>query len=167
MVIKNKDGTIFELNKVNPLMKEQDRWQNDWFVHYVSSEEIVIKDPKRVIPEILSEEIVPVVVGGGIVNPTEILYCLPLITRIEEDPIYNQSKQINSWGEKFSFEAVTIDYTGLTAVFLARVPEKHIAVGSIIYVFKERQWWKVNGTEELEDGVKIYCVPSELKPSFI
>ncbi len=154
-------------------MKEQDHWENDdkdWKVHYVDNqEEVVVQDPKKQIPEGLPDNApVPAIVGVGVVQQTELLYCLPLTYTVEEDPLYGQKKRIPAWGDKFKFEAIRTDYTGLTAVFFARLPPDYRAKlerGSIILVYKERQWWKINGTEDTEDGVTIYCIPSELKPS--
>jgi len=170
MPIKNKDGTLFKLQGINPLMKEQDHWEGneDWKIHHVEAEEVVIQDPKRMTPEGLPEDApLPAIVGVGVIPQTELLYCLPLVVHEEEDPLYGQKKLISAWGEKFNFEAIRIDYTGLTATFFARVPQDKVTRGSIILVFRERQWWKVNGTEQSKDGINIYCIPSELKPSMI
>lgn len=171
MPIKNKDGSIFKLQGVNPLMKEQDHWDGEWQVHYVESEKVVVQDPQRTIHENMFEDkMIPAIAGVGIINQTEILYCLPLIIHTEVDPLYGQVQKTSSWGDKFNFEAIRIDCTGLTALFFARLPPEaasKVTVGSVIYVFKERQWWKVNGTEPSQDGINIYCMPSEIKPSFV
>jgi hypothetical protein len=169
MPIRNKDGNLFKLQGVNPLMSEQDRWDKEtWIIHYVEPEKITVRGSKKISPETPEIETEPLPTTEP--QQTEILYCLPLIVRVEEDPLYGQNKQIASWGDKFSFEAIRIEYTGLTAMFFTRLPPgavSQLARGSIIYVFKERQWWKINGIEESGDGLKIYCVPSELKPSFV
>lgn len=167
MSIKNKDGSLFKLQKVNPLMKNQDHWKDEWKVHYVETDPISVQDPKRIISDQISQDTpVPAIIGVGIVSQTEILYCLPLVIKIVEDELYNQKKKYTSWGDQFSFEAIKVDYTGITAVFFAKIPNK-LERGSIIYVYKERQWWKINGIESVEDGINIYCIPSDQKPSFI
>lgn len=154
-------------------MKDQDHWENDddWKVHYVEPEEVIIQDPKRMAPEgYVEDEPLPAIVGVGVISNKEVLHCLPSILVVEEDPIYGQKTQKPGWGDKFSFEAIRLEYTGLTCVFFARMPQEYmekLSRGSIILVFRERQWWKINGTELSEDGVKIYCVPSEVKPSFV
>ncbi len=148
-------------------MQEQDHWKEGWTVHYVEPEQVIVKDPQREIPEGLPDNIqVTSIVGVGFVHQTEILYCKPLIITIDEDPVYGTKKKVTSWGDQFNFEAIRIDYTGLTATFFARLPNVTIEPGSIILHFKERQWWKVNGVQPAEDGINIYCMPSELKPSF-
>lgn len=168
MAIRNKDGSLFKLQGINPLMKDQDHWKDEWTVHYVEAEEVFVQDSQRIIPEGTPDDApVPAIIGVGIIHQTEILYCLPLFIRTEEDPLYGQKRRVNEWGEKFSFEAITVDCNGLTAIFFARMPKDKVPAGSIIYVFKERNWWKVNGVENYEDGIHIYCMPSEMKPSFL
>lgn len=172
MTIKKKDGTPYKLKGINPLMKDQDHWDNtEWKVHYVEPEEIIIKDPKRIAPEgFMEEDPLPAIVGVGVISNKEIIYCLPSILITEEDPVYGQKIQKPGWGDKFSFEAIRLEYTGFTITFFARMPQEYMDKlnrGSIILVFKQREWWKVNETELFEDGIKIYCVPSELKPSFV
>jgi hypothetical protein len=169
MPIYNKDGSVYRIQGVNPLMKEQDHWSKEekWEVHYPQTEEIVLTDPTReslVVDEVSD---VPTMVGVGVLPQTDILYCLPLVQSVDEDPLYGQQKVVTGWGDKFTFEAVQVGATGLTAVFFAKVPEEKVAPGSIIYVYKERQWWKVNGIEKLEEGINIHCMPSENKPSFV
>lgn len=170
MPIKNKDGSTYVIRGVNPLMIDQDHWSEGWKVHYVETEVIILPDPKRkVYEEMFDVTQIPAIVGVGLVSQTEILYCLPIVTTIEEDPVYGQKKKITTWGDKFNFEAIRVDYTGVTASFFAKLPDdvvEKMMTGSIIYVFKERQWWKINGIEHFQDGINIYCLPSELKPSF-
>lgn len=173
MPIKNKDGTPYRIQGINPLMKGQDRWENEegWKVHYVEPEVIIIKDPKRMAPEgYMEEEPLPAIIGVGVISNKEIIYCLPLVMNVEEDPLYGQKSYVSSWGDKFSFEAIKIEYNGMSISFFARMPEEYmdkLTRGSIILVFRERQWWKIEETERSEDGIKIYCVPTELKPSFV
>ncbi len=186
MPIRNKDGTLFKLQGINPLMKDQDHWENDeegWQIHYVESEEDVVvrKEPSREAQRPLPQPPNPIPAP----KPKEpepqrradysgydrlLLYCLPVTFTSEDvDPLYGQKKRIPIWGDKFNFEAVCIDSNGLTAVFFATLPDDvagKLERGSILYVFKERQWWKINGTQREGDGVKIYCMPSPLKPSF-
>jgi hypothetical protein len=163
MPIYNKDGSVFKLQGVNPLMKEQDHWDEKWEVHNPQTEDvIVLPDPKR-----NPASNAPIMVGVGTLPQTDILYCLPLIQITEEDPLYGQQSIKTDWGEKFSFEAIQISATGLTASFYATLSADRVPQGSIIYVYKERQWWKVNGVEAAEGGVNIHCMPTDLKPSFV
>jgi hypothetical protein len=171
MVIKNNDGTVFKLQGINPLMKGQDRWEKSaWTVSYLPNE-IILKDPKRITPEgYLEEDAVPAI-SGVVVPQTEVIYCKPLFNKIEEDPVYGTKKILPMWGDKYSFEAIKTACNGITAIFFTRLPSDNISKlgrGSILYVFKEREWWKVQNTEPSEgDGFNIHCVLSDLKPSFV
>lgn len=170
MPIRNKDGTLYTLRGVNPLMKDQEHGDG-WKVHYVETDPVVIDDPKMAIPDYVPEDApVAAIVGVGVIADTEVLYCLPLITRIEEDVLYGQKKKIASWGEKFTFEAVKVNYSGLTVTFYAKLPSEvsdRLTMGSILYVYKGREWWKINNTELSGEGIAIHCMPSDVKPSFI
>lgn len=159
MAIFNKDGTPFRLRGVNPLMKDQDRW-GEFVVH--GFEGLGAAEEVQSVPPKPAPESKPVVaVSAGVV-----VHCLPAVVRVVEDPLYGQTRRVG-YGERFSFEAVPGVCTGVTAVFRARrspgMPE--IAPGSILYVFKERAWWKADSISA-GDEFEIYCVPSDLKPSF-
>lgn len=171
MTIRNKDGTTFKLEGVNPLMKEQDHWKGEkWHVYHPEEEKIVLLDPKRSFTQDIGDDVENVVtsmLGVGAIQQKEILYCMPLIVSYEEDPLYGQKKRKTDWGDKFSFEAVTIaSSTGLTATYFANLPTEKVPEGSVILVFNERQWWKVGGIEIVEGGVHIHCVPTDIKVSF-
>lgn len=155
MPISNKDGTPYRLRGVNPLMVNQEHWQA--IKVNLELEEFVLPDPR-----ITAEE--EAIVGGGSLQQTDLVGCLPALTMAEEeDPLYGFKTFKPGWGEKFTFEALKTQSTGLTAVFLANVPKDKISEGSILFVYNDREWWKVSRVEE---GTHIHCVPSDIKPSF-
>lgn len=171
MPIFNKDGTPYKLQGVNPLMQEQDHWNESEKVEVhdvIAAEEVVMKDPTRVIPDHIPEDTpVAAVIGVGIVTDTTIIYCLPMVMKVVEDPVYGDKKMMPDYGDKFTFEGIMTDYNGVAASFFGRLPpDKTPLPGSILYVWKERQWWKVSETFPQDGGVQINCVVSDRHPSF-
>jgi hypothetical protein len=167
MTIYNKDGSIFKIQGINPLMKDQERWKEKWVVYDVV-DKVTLPDPKRNFAHVNEDDnFAPSILGVGPIQQKDVVHCVPLIVTYEEDPLYGQKKKQTDFGEKFSFEAVTLNSNGLTAIFFANVPAERVPQGSIIYVYNERQWWKVNGTEDAENGIHIFCIPSDLKPSLV
>lgn len=127
MTIKNKDGSIFRLQGINPLMKNQDHWTDGWKVYSADPDEIILPDPKLVCPEgYVEDEPLPAIVGVGVVSNKEIIYCKPLGSIIEEDPVYGQKSLKPFWGDQFSFEAIIIESTGLTITFFARMSKEYM-----------------------------------------
>ena len=95
--------------------------------------------------------------------PKMTIHCLPAQARQYQDPLYGDTKTMVSYGNKFSLEAVVVSETDLTIDLWTNVS---LGYGSIIFVPKDRRWWKSVKVVEKFGGWLINCVPSELTPSF-
>jgi hypothetical protein len=171
MPIFNKDGSQFKLHGINPLMKNQDHWRNSVVkVHgFDSIEEIVLKDPMLAIDGHIDDDTpVAAVAGVGVIKDTTLIYCLPMIFREIEDEVYNEKRKVPDYGDKFTFEAVQVEFNGIAITFFCNLPPEKVPMsGSILHVWKERQWWKLNNSSREGDGVYLFCVPSDQHPSFV
>lgn len=158
MPIFNKDGSIFRLAGVNPLLAGQNRWVGR-VIRFVC-EEVLLPDPKIIV----EEEEQPVMVGVGTVSEREkeVVYCMAPI--YEEDFLYGSKKRVG-WDERFNFEAY-VETNGVSCVIFATVPVDKVLPGSIVYVLRERLWWLIDSVEEGDGGVHIRCVPSGVQPAF-
>ena len=47
MVIKNKDGTVYKISQPNPIMIQQEKW-NDFIIHNMNFEKNILEDAKNV-----------------------------------------------------------------------------------------------------------------------
>lgn len=170
MPIYNKDGTIFKLNGINPLMKFQDHWKGSVVrVSNFEFKEVVLKDPMFAVDDRIPEDVpIAAVIGVGVIKDTTLLYCLPMIFTEIEDDVYGEKHKIPTYGDKFTFEAVMVDYTGVSATFFCTLPQgDSLLSDSIFFVLKERQWWKLKDRTTDGDGTYFHCVLSDIQPSFV
>lgn len=189
MPIKNKDGSVFKLQGPNPLMKTQDLDGENIIVHNLNPEEVIgedlsrqhrdIPNPFQVIDlqqsveEFLEETPKPAVVEVPAPPKVEtkpkpvanklVAWCLPAAVREEVSPLYGEVKRSVSYGEKFSFETVVVNRSIVSVDFWSPVS---IEPNSIIYLWDQREWWRVTKNEARSDGWLLTCFPSDHHPSF-
>lgn len=166
MAIKNKDGTIYQLTKPNPIMSNQELWNGRFILHNFDIE----NEPKKYQPieEIQPQEI-KVQIKEAKVPPEQktkkkqqpiqniiIAYCMPAIL----NEVYEYEKKLNiSYGKQFTFETIITESND----FMIKLwTNKDISIHSVIYLPKHLRWWKV---EKIE-GMNLLCIPSILQPSF-
>lgn len=177
MPIKNKDGTLFRLEKPNPVVTAQSLWNEDenpiithnftfsdkiTYSIYVEEEEeeeldFTIPQPKETTyvppkPKKLKTE--------SLMIPA---YCLPANISVFTDPLYGQTKTKILYGDQFTFDVIFIARNDLSVQLWSKTP---VTIGSIIFIPSDSRWWKVQGTEPGNDGIMIMAGPSELTPSF-
>lgn len=191
MPIKNKDGSFYQLSRPNPLMREQNFWDDSKVVLYnfkwksivVPSEikEDVLIEPSyeepanNIVPEVASCE--DVVVSVSYQNKTEQnedkvfkgqirAYCLPAVVVEYNDRLYDQSYKTIHYNEKIIVDIKVISQKDINAVFYSK--DDRITVGSILYpITMEKRWWKVIQVNELVlSGYEVLCEISDKQPSF-
>lgn len=181
MPLTNKDGTPYELSKPNPLMLQQELEEGWIRVHNFDKQEEILEYKKKIKPPqtIVDEPIIepkplqeleteiPKVEPPKVIEEKRnvmFCYCLPAEIKYINDPLYNESRAVVKYGDKFTFEAIIInrsemDYTLMTNVL--------IPSNSIIYVRDDRRWWRaMKTTIQDSGGYWVSCVPSMEKPSF-
>lgn len=174
MAIKRKDGSVYKLQGPNPLMQDQSFWDGEKsVVHNFSFKEIVTSDDN--LEDVPCEEINVAIkeVDPATINlknrtpqpiPRETVHCL--LTQIKEthDPLYNETRSSLVFGGKTTLEIIVISRGDLQFSFWNQTTD--INRGSIIYVPKDRRWWRVAKTAKENDGFTCMCSPSDLQPSF-
>ena len=92
-----------------------------------------------------------------------VAWCLPASVREEVNPLYGEVKRSITYGEKFSFETVVLNRNIVSVEFWSPVP---IEKNSIIYLWDQREWWRVTKIIAKSDGWILSCFPSDHQPSF-
>jgi hypothetical protein len=178
MAIKNKDGTIFQLQKPNPIMKDQEFW-NDYILHNFNGEEtIAIEQPQppkkkyQNIEEIIPQEIKVPIKETPIPKkkpkeepkkeepPKTLLYCMPAITK--HDKLYGEDRI--SYGPQFTLESIVIEMDDLTCKLW--VNTNKVTENSILYMPRTIRWWKAEKITDNNNGHIIVCTPSTIQPDF-
>ena len=179
MAIKKKDGGTVRFSRPNPMMKQQDLWDDGspFILHNFNYQEDIILQSKpkpkyQPLDEIIPQEI-KVPIKESIVAPEHkirkmpknvlLFYCLPATTVDSHDPLYSENRVSVSYGEQFTFEAVVTSSTDLAFQLWTT---KKIGRNSIIFQPQARRWWKVEEVTQSTDGFIISCVPSSIQPSF-
>jgi hypothetical protein len=171
MAIKRKDGTIFKLNGPNPIMKNQSFWDDETIVHNLKHEEFVTSlediETEDIIVEIKDVPLDQVETRKKSI-PREVhretIHCLPSIIKEFRDPLYDEVRTSISYGSKFTFEVATVTSSDISLTLWTN--SHNPPAGSILYIPDKKRWWKVTNTESSNDGFMIYCLPSDLQPSF-
>lgn len=92
-----------------------------------------------------------------------VAWCLPAILKEEVNPLYGEVKRSLSYGEKFSLETVVLNRSIVSVDFWSPV---NIEKNSIIYLWEQREWWRVTKISSRTDGWVLTCFPSDHHPSF-
>lgn len=193
MPIKNKDGTQFKLQGPNPLMKTQDLDGENIIVHNLNHEEITGEDTSRQHRDIPNpfdvidiQQSVEEFMGDHVIEtpPTPVpppppkiepkpkavasnkllAWCLPALIKEEVNPLYGEIKRsLGGYGDKFSFETVLLNRSIVSVDFWSPVS---IEKNSIIYLWDQREWWRVSNYKQHENGWVLTCYPSDHHPSF-
>lgn len=165
-MIKNKDGTKFQLVKSNPLMISQDFFDERPILHNFNIQETTLEYFKKenLIPKIEKKVInveSPILIENNIIEE-DFVHCWCLVGKHKEtyDDLYNEKKVKIIYTEKFKFIGKVIDVNEFS--FQIWADEKRITNGSIIFVKRDRRWWRV---KEI-NGFVLSCFPSDFKPSF-
>lgn len=189
MVIKRKDGSIYKLRGPNPIMINQVLWENDkTIVHNINPQEIVTKegyatteeeepveslddiqpeeievpaieiDPSKLPPQTKKKRIVPKD------KPKDMVYVLPAQMQETYDALYGETRSQLTFGGKFTMEVIIVDRSDLQVALWTN--STTVDIGSIIYVPKDKRWWKVQESYDKGEGHVMICVPSSLQPSF-
>ena len=196
MPIRNKDGSFVKLQGPNTIMKTQDLSEEKLIINNLNPEEIIGEDPSRQhrhIPnafEILDidqsiEEFMEEKVEEKVEKVQEvpeipktppkidskpkitanklIAWCLPAFVKEEINALYGEVKRSISYGTKFSFEIIVRERGIVACDFWAPIL---IDNNSIIYLWDQREWWRVTKSFAEDDGWVLTCYPSERQPSF-
>lgn len=172
-MIKNKDGTLFRISRPNPMLSNQDLWEDGskFILHNFNVKEEVVDYPR--IEDIEPIEIkVPIKetpIPGMKLKPRKedigLAYCMPSIISMNVDRIYGESRPTISYGPQFKFEIVVKAREDLSIQLWTNLLDK-IERQSIIYIPSQRRWWSVQQIVTVEDGILLNCVPSSTQPSF-
>jgi hypothetical protein len=92
-----------------------------------------------------------------------IAWCMPASIREEVNPLYGEIKRSIVYGDKFSFEIIVINRNIVSAEFWTNIV---IEKNSIIYLWDQREWWRVTKTTPHNEGNMLTCYPSDHHPSF-
>lgn len=195
-IIKNRDGSTFRLRGPNPLLKSQNIGQEGaaLIIHNIESltqeiEDVVYKQQTKTIRESkpapkpepaqvidqpkpavqVVEQPKPEPVKHKAHNDISkerkpVAYCLPAIEDMKYDMLTGKFNSTTRYGEKFTFEVQMVEEDYLSCLMWG--PLQEMPLNSIIYIFDQRRWWKVLGTEPYQGGLLINCMPSEKNPSF-
>ena len=132
--------------------------------------QITIQEPKSE-PEVIDGPAPPSRIPKEIQNKIIIAHCLPTHEEIYIDNLYGEQRTKQTYGNKFTFEAIIIERGDLTMKFWTAAPIPH---GSIIYPsrykngikFGEYRWWQIKTSEPKQEGTIYTCLPSALTPDF-
>lgn len=187
MVIRNKDGSEYKLNKPNPHMKNQLLWDH-FELHNMNFEDIKglikkkeISQPKIEVKkeEIKEQEIIKEYPKEKEEQKQEtkeetkeetnvkktLVFCLPAKSKIYEDVLYGEIKKSITYEKKFKFEAVILNISDVSMELWTNAI--NIEKESILYPQNfEKRWWKVNIISKKFDGIILSCVLSTMTPSF-
>lgn len=180
-MIKTKEGGIFQLQKPNPIMKNQEFW-DDYVLHNFNEEPSAIEEPKKKyqnIKEIEPQEIKVPIKETPMEKPKEkpkkkkeepkeptktLLYCMPAITIIKHDKLYGEDRIVPGYGPQFTLESIIIEVDDLTCRLW--VSTNKTVENSILYMPKTIRWWRVEKITDDNNGYIITCNPSNIQPSF-
>ena len=169
MTIKNKDGSLFQLNKPNPLMKTQSLWKDKYILHNCEwepvavEENVVLPTKEEVIPE--QPTIVPVLEAPATSDGRIRVWCQPAQVREHVDKLYGQKFQRVKYGKKFLFEALVMEEDDLYMVLWTNT--KAVTLGSVVYPQnQDKRWWRINSIEEKDGGYALMAIACEFTPEF-
>ena len=192
MVIKNPDGSIYQLKKPNPLLKSQDLSDPTHIVHNFNAEEFIIRyKTKKIIPNSFPADIgklepLPIlpqqpVAPDPIIPPEPVVieeeyeeetnevdnkvscWCLPGDWKKYRDTLYDETRTNAVWGDKFMFDGIVLDMNEMNYQIWTQIK---INPPSIIFTRAERRWWKVMEVNPESDGFTMTCMPSDTRPRF-
>jgi len=189
MAIKNKDGTTFKLQGPNPLVLNQDFWEGKVRFHNFGWETAITKEgaalereeepmpdfielkdikteeikvqAKEIIPDPKRKKKPPDLTEG---LPRIPMYCLPAIISETYDALYDETRVSLHYGQQFAFEGIIASFTDMTFQVWSNITDAK--PHSIIFVPKDRRWWRIDKAEPKAEGLLLSCVPSETHPSF-
>jgi len=163
MTLRNADGTVYQLNKPNPLSTEQELWEleregyvlHNWDWANVLEEakttqntevQIVEVKPSPSVPVIIEDlppEPPPIVVQeppkkiqipDAVRNKMIMFWCMPTVVKRVQDELYGDAYNKIVFGERFSFEGVILEKNDLDMTFWTTVNE--VSRGSIVFPSK-------------------------------
>lgn len=173
-VIRKQDGTPYRLRGPNPLLRDQEIW-DEVILHNMTHEEVAyhakavrLHQPSR---RIVNQEIqITETEPGRIELPPQhpdTIFChvLPFVAKVTVDEVTSERIIRPGFGETITMQVKPLvrDPNELMAVFLTA---ESVEAGSIVYVPVERRWWKVTRASQREDGFELACVVSDQTPSF-
>jgi hypothetical protein len=179
MTIKNTDGSIFHLQKPNPIMMTQEQWEPEKLIFYnkfgkmveedhsikkieVKKEIQLPKPQKPDEPKIIEKIEVPK--AEEIENKIQV-WCLPGFYKEVTDPLYGEKYTKVTYGKKFMFEAILEDHNDLFIKMW--INTKSVTVGSVIYPrISEKRWWRVQSIDQHKDMFLLTADSSDYYPDF-
>lgn len=165
MVIKNKEGGTYKLRSPNPIMKEQNLWDNKFILHNLKSRRKTVSKEQPVPVQSPPQE-----EPDEIQAAADVFHCLPAIVNKHRDTLYNETYSSVKYDKPFTFEAVILENSDLTIRFWTNAETaERITEGSVLYPrITDKRWWKV--TQRVlswSGGWVIAAVPSDFQPAFI
>lgn len=158
MPIRNKDGSVYKSGTTNNVSLEPMVCKDLPIFH---TEEKLPESVEKQIEEI--KEFIPAVIDPPIIKNKLLSWVMPAQI-VEEDSLYGPKRSFK-YGEKFTTELILKERNGLNCVFW--MPFKNLLErGSIIFLWDEKEWWKVSEAKEDNDGILVDCYPSDQTPSF-
>lgn len=186
MVIKNRDGSVYKLQKPNQIMVNQTLWDDKEKVSVLNfvGEELAVdnivnsppvvndlklfEEPPAPPPEIkvvvetkpkpkLEPEVVKAMDRLAAIKRNA--YCMPAFEKEVVDELYGETKKTVIYGDKFVFELIVAKDGDLSCELWT---DAKISKQSVIMIHGERRWWKVI---DIQDKL-LLCYPSTLTPSF-
>jgi hypothetical protein len=185
-MLKNKDGSVYRLAGPNPLMNEQEFWQDfikhnfNW--HSEVSENSVDNNLKDINQneqedeslekalEIKEEKKVEINLDKKIeeksikkYNPVS-CFCLPAKTVEKKDDLYDESYKKVEYLDKFITEIVVLEKEDF---YIKIWCKQELTANSIIYPKnKDKRWWKIIEASNAPMGFYYIANPSDYTPSF-
>lgn len=164
MAIKNRDGTVYQVQRPNPIMMTQSLWSKDEtaIMHNKFGKKVRLSKPQEVIKE--EKKVAEKKVKEPEPDYTDI-WCLPAFYEVKEDPLYGTSHSVIKYGAKFQFKGIVLNSEDL---FITLIYKDEIPDGSVLFPRnKDRRWWRVAKSEKLGDGNYVITgLPSDYQPSF-
>jgi len=173
MTLKNKNGSLYQLNKPNPLSTEQELWeleQQNYTLHNCEWENANIPQgttqeiikiptkpdpPPKPIEPVIIEDLPPpppiatpepkkLQIPDSVRNKMVMFWCVPVTVKKVQDNLYGDTYNKTVFGEKFSFEGVVLEKQDLSMTFWTTVSQ--VVQGSIVFPSKY-----VNVNENYDD----------------
>lgn len=151
MAIIKKNGEIYKLPGPNPIMLEQDFWEDFEVINFKAKEVIT----NELDTPIQSNYLEPVKILTKTIN------YLPSIIKEYEDPLYGEVRKTVEYNTKNKCESLIIKENDLSLTIWV---QDNLNPESILYT--DKRWWKVDKIENQENGFICECIISEIQPSF-
>lgn len=152
-MLKNKNGTPYQLSSPNKIMMSQTLWD---------SKGILYNKVGKVIK--FNKQLAPISKIDVILSNSMQVWCQPAIYEEIADPLYGDLKRKLKYGSKFMFEAVINQQTDFS---ISLSSSHEIPIDSVIFPKNyDKRWWKITECLKKDEYFILKGVISDYQPYF-